>query len=148
MDPFKLLEKDHETVKKLFQQFEKARAESRQQDLFDRIKAELERHTRIEEQVLYPALKQHRAAEDLVNESYQEHHVVDLLIGEISALSPDDEAFEAKVTVLQENVEHHIEEEESELFKQAKKLLSKAQIEELGRACDASREAAPAQGRN
>lgn len=146
MDPLQRLKKDHTTVKGLFKKIDKAEKPAQKRELFGQIRAELERHTGIEERALYPALKAHEQVAELVNESYQEHHVVDLLIGEIARLQPDDEAFDAKVTVLQENVEHHIEEEEKELFKLAKKLLGEAELADLGRLLDA--EKAPAGGRH
>src|SRR3954452_17377380 len=90
-------------------------------------------HEEIEETFFYPRLKEKSTSEDLVLESYQEHHVMDLLMGEISKLKPSDEEWEPKITVLQENTEHHIEEEEGELFPKVRKIWDTTKRTEVGR---------------
>src|SRR5579871_3427212 len=87
----------------------------------------------LDETHFYPELRKEKSAHELILEGYQEHHVMDILIEEISALQPDDEAFQPKVTVLQENTEHHIEEEETELFPKVRKIWDNARRQEVGR---------------
>ena len=100
--------------------------------LLETITHELRLHELIEEKVLYPALKRQAKAKDSVLEGYQEHHVADVLIHELHALSPDDERWGAKFKVFKENIEHHIEEEEGEMFRIARSVLSSAEREALG----------------
>ena len=116
VDPVTLLKDDHKKVKDLF-----ARAEKKPtQELIDQITLELQVHTKVEEEIFYPAFK--KVDEELVLEAIEEHHVVDTLLEEIAGLSPDDDVLAAKLTVLKENVEHHIEEEEGEMFPDAKEV--------------------------
>ena len=131
MDAVKLLQDDHEKVKGLFRQFEKARSEDKKKQLADEIMMELEVHSTIEEEIFYPAVREKVGEDELVAEAVEEHHVVDVLMKEIKQLEPSDERFEAKMTVLIENVEHHIEEEEEEMLPDAKKKLGK-EVEALG----------------
>ena len=131
MDAIKLLKDDHEKVKGLFRTFEKARSEDRKKKLADEIMMELEIHSQIEEEIFYPAVREKMGEDELVAEATEEHHVVDVLMQEIKQLEPSDERFEAKMTVLIENVEHHIEEEEKEMLPDAKKKLGK-EVEALG----------------
>ena len=141
MDAIAMLKEDHDKVKKLLNELEtttergvKARAE-----LFATIKGELTVHEIIEEEIFYPELKAHPKAKDIVLEGYEEHHVVDLLMGELEALPVEDESWGAKSLVMKENVEHHIEEEEGEMFEKASQLLSRAELEELGQAMEERR---------
>jgi hemerythrin superfamily protein len=133
MDALRLLEQQHDEVKELFKKFEKSDGE-RAAKLFADIRQRLELHEELEETHLYPQLKQDPKAGELVLESYQEHHVMDLLIQEIGQLKPDDEAFDPKVKVLQENTEHHIEEEEKQLFPMVRKIWDVDKREQVGRA--------------
>jgi hemerythrin superfamily protein len=121
MDALQLLEKEHKGVKALFRKLEKA--EGREASaLWEQIKADLIMHEQMEETYLYPPLKEEDRTEDLVLEAYEEHHLADLLIEEISRLRPSDEQWQPKIKVLQENIEHHIEEEEGQLFPKVRKL--------------------------
>ena len=131
MDAVKLLKDDHEKVKGLFRQFERARSDDKKKQLADEIMMELEVHSKIEEEIFYPAVREKVGEDELVAEAVEEHHVVDVLMQEIKQLEPSDERFEAKMTVLIENVEHHIEEEEKEMLPDAKKKLGK-DVEALG----------------
>ena len=135
MDPIKLLKDDHKKVKALFREFEAAgdRAHQKKQKIAEQVFTELEVHTTIEEEIFYPALqaKADKEGKELVAEANEEHHVVDLLIKEIKGLEPQDEAYVAKFTVLIENVEHHIEEEEGEMLPDAQKTLGD-QLDQLG----------------
>ena len=141
MEATALLKKDHAAVKALFEQFEDAgdRAEQKKQRLFDEIKSELDAHAAIEEEIFYPAMQAVRSKEvkDLVLEAIEEHKVVKTLLAQIAALKPADEEFDAKVRVLQENVEHHAGEEEKEMFPQAKKHLSDEKRKDLGKQMEA-----------
>lgn len=135
MDAVQLLKSDHEKVKGLFKEFMETgeRAIKTRQRLAEQIFLELEVHSELEEEIFYPAYKKAAAeqGEEIVAESLEEHHVVDLIIGELKALTPEDETFEPKMKVLCENVQHHIEEEESEMLSKAKRFLG-GQLEPLG----------------
>ena len=114
-----LLRKDHEKVKMLFREFESAA--DQKEDIVRQALSELELHATAEEQVFYPAvLEDWQDAAPSIDESFEEHHVMRLLIGELKDMSPEDTRFEAKFTVLAENVKHHIKEEEAELFARAR----------------------------
>jgi hypothetical protein len=134
MDALKLLEDDHETVKGLLEDIEPTteRAVKTREQLFTRLRRELEVHETIEEEIFYPALKEHPKAKDLVLEAYEEHNVVDMVMGEIEDVAYDDETWGAKFTVLKENLEHHIEEEETEMWKQARQVFDDEELDELG----------------
>ena len=134
MDAISLLEADHDKVKKLLSDGEETteRAEVTRTDLFAKIKAEMLIHERIEEEIFYPALKSHPKAKDIVLEGYEEHHVVDEIMGELEALPVTDETWGAKFKVMKENIEHHIEEEEGEMFKTARQVFEADELESLG----------------
>jgi Hemerythrin HHE cation binding domain len=134
MDALGLLKEDHDKVKKLLEQGESTteRAVKTREELFDKIKGELTVHEAIEEEVLYPALKEFAQTKEIVLEAYQEHHVVDVILGELEATPVDDETWAAKFTVMKENLEHHIEEEEDEMFKQAREVLDESELKKLG----------------
>ena len=133
-DPIEMLERDHRRLEELFEKGEKTteRAAKGRMALLDTLKAELEMHELMEEKVLYPALKSHREAREIVLEGYQEHHVADLLVKELERLPPTDERWGAKFKVLKENLEHHIEEEEGEMFRTARAVLGREQLQSLG----------------
>ena len=115
LDP---LREDHHKVKQLFEDFEAAtETEEKQRIVQDAIKA-LQQHCYVEEKVLYPAFLPALDEEQLMREALEEHHVVHLLIAELKKLKPDDDRYDAKFTVLAENVRHHIKEEEGEMFPQ------------------------------
>ena len=136
MDALLLLKADHDVVRELFDQFKQAKESedtARMGELQSRIFSELEVHTAIEEEVFYPEAEEVGGeAEELVNEGVEEHHVVDVLMEEIRDLTPDDDAWVAKMTVLIENVEHHAEEEEEELFPQLRKAFGTERLERIG----------------
>jgi hemerythrin superfamily protein len=128
-----LLKKQHRQVEKLFKQAEKAQSRQRRQ-LMDQIVEQLKLHTKIEEEIFYPAVRElgTSKAEEMIDEAFEEHHVVDLVLAELPKVDPEDERFEAKMTVLSELVQHHVEEEEGELFPMAEKKLGAERIKELG----------------
>ena len=134
MDAISMLKTDHDKVKGLLTELESTteRGVKTRQELFSTIKGELTVHEIIEEEIFYPALKSHPKAQDIVLEAYEEHHVVDLLMGELEALDVSDETWGAKATVMKENIEHHIEEEEGEMFKQARQVFERQELEDLG----------------
>ena len=123
-DAIALLKQDHRTVEDLFAQFEKASGDGRKQKLAEQICLELSVHATIEEEIFYPACEG-KVDEDLLKESYVEHDAAKVLIAQIAAGSEEsDEFFNSKVKVLQEEIEHHVEEEEKRmegLFAQARK---------------------------
>jgi hemerythrin superfamily protein len=122
-DAVALLKEDHRTVEDLFAQFEKASGDGRKQKLATQICAELSIHAQIEEEIFYPACEG-QVDEDLLKESYVEHDAAKVLIAEIISGEPSDEFYDSKVKVLQEEIEHHVEEEEKRLeglFAQARK---------------------------
>ena len=122
-DAVALLKEDHRTVEELFAQFEKASGDGRKQKLAEQICLELSVHAKIEEEIFYPACEG-KVEEDLLKEAFVEHDGAKLLIIEILAGEPSDEFYDSKVTVLQEQIEHHVEEEEKRLeglFAQARK---------------------------
>jgi phage I-like protein len=125
-----MLRKDHDEVKELLKQASDAET-TEKQELFTKIKAELEVHETIEEEIFYPALKEHPKTKELALEGYEEHDVVDHVMSELAALSPQDETWDAKFKVMEENLKHHINEEEREMFEQAKKVFSDDELEEL-----------------
>ena len=134
MDAITMLKADHDKVKQLLTELESTteRGVKTREELFATIKGELTVHEVIEEEIFYPALKEHPKARDIVLEGYEEHHVVDLLMGELSALPAEDETWSPKAKVMKENVEHHIEEEEGEMFKQARQVFDRQELEDLG----------------
>jgi hemerythrin superfamily protein len=128
-----LLKKQHREVKGLFKKVEKTESARERRQLMDQIAEALTMHTRIEEQVFYPAVRGigTKKAEEMIAEALEEHHVVDLVLAELPKVDPEDERFEAKMTVLSELVEHHADEEEEEMFPVAEKRLGE-ELEALG----------------
>jgi hemerythrin-like domain-containing protein len=147
MDALTLLKTDHDKVKKLLTELESTteRGVKTRSELFSTIKGELTVHEIIEEEIFYPALKSHPKAKDIVLEGYEEHHVVDLLMGELENLDVTDETWGAKALVMKENVEHHIEEEEGEMFKQARQVFDAQELDDLGSQMEARRTSAQAE---
>jgi len=134
-DAIVLLKKDHQEIKRAFAAFEKAseNAHARKGQLVDRIIELLTVHTYIENEIMYPRVRELLPeVEDDVLESYEEHHVADVLVVELDAMKPDHERFTAKATVLIESVRHHIEEEEQEWFPQVREGLGRKVLQQLG----------------
>jgi hypothetical protein len=129
-----LLEADHRKVKKMLAEGEETteRAEVTRTDLYSTLRREMETHERIEEEIFYPALKAHPKARDIVLEGLEEHHVVDEIMGELGQTDVTDETWGAKFKVMKENIEHHIEEEEGEMFAKARQVFDKDELEALG----------------
>ncbi|MDY7229106.1 hemerythrin domain-containing protein [Hyalangium rubrum] len=133
MNAIELLKEQHDEVNKLFKRYEKLAdsADEERRELFIQIADRLSAHATIEEQYFYPASKSART-EDQLLEAVEEHLAVKRLIADLLDMEPSDENFDAKMKVLMENVEHHVEEEEKELFKDVKKILSEDQLLALG----------------
>jgi hemerythrin superfamily protein len=133
MNALELLKEQHDEVDKLFKRYEKLGddADGERRELFIMIADRLSAHATIEEQFFYPASKAARTEEKLL-EAVEEHLAIKRIISDLLDMEPDDESFDAKMKVLQENVEHHVEEEEGDLFKNVKRLLSEDQLFALG----------------
>jgi hemerythrin-like domain-containing protein len=134
-DAIVLLKQDHQEIRKLFRKFEDAgeHADVTRGKLVDQVLELLTVHTYIENEVMYPRVRELVPdLEDDVLESYEEHHVADVLAMELATMSPDDEHFTAKTTVLIENVEHHMEEEEGDWFPKVRAELGRKQLQEIG----------------
>lgn len=134
MNAFQLLKEDHKKVSGIFQQLEPTteRAEKTRTELFAKLNEELSIHAQIEEQIFYPEIKQAAETREIVLEGFEEHHVVKILLKELEAMPVATEEWAAKLKVLQENVEHHVEEEEGEMFPKAQDVLSEDDINRLG----------------
>lgn len=146
MDVITLLKADHKTVEKLFKEFEKTtdRAKTTRAKLVAQIIEELSIHAAVEEQVLYPAVRQLvPSQEDMALESMEEHHVVKWILSELDGRSPDDERFLAKVTVLIEQVRHHVKEEEQDLFPAVRAAIGHKVLNEIGDAMVSAKKVAP-----
>ncbi|HMV51327.1 MAG TPA: hemerythrin domain-containing protein [Blastocatellia bacterium] len=139
MNALELLKEDHEKVSALFEQAEAAKGHQQKKQVYEKIASELETHTYIEETIFYPAIRESDDLKDLVLESIEEHKQVKTLIREINNLTGDNDKFDAKLTVLQENVEHHVEEEENDMFPQVEQYMDESRLEELGRELEAAK---------
>jgi len=129
-----LLKKQHKSVKTLFRKVDQTEDGRQRRRLMDQIAHELKIHTKIEEEIFYPAVREvgTSKAGEMVDEAYEEHHVVDLVLAELPQVDPEDERFAAKMTVLSELVEHHADEEEDEMFPMCEKKLGRDRLQELG----------------
>lgn len=146
MDAITLLKDDHHTVEQLFKRFEQAgeRAHVQKRQIVDRIIEELSIHAAIEEQVFYPVARAAvPATEDIALESLEEHHIVKWLLSELVDMDPSHERFTAKVTVLMENVRHHVKEEESDFFPKVRESLGRNELAELGETLANAKKTAP-----
>ena len=145
-DAIVLLKDDHKQIRKVFKDFEAAgdNAEKRKGQLVDRMIELLTQHTYIENEVMYPRVRELLPElEDDVLESYEEHHVADVLVMELSSMKPSDERFDAKTTVLIENVTHHMDEEEQDWFPKVRGGLGRKALQEIGEAMLEAKKKAP-----
>ena len=142
MDAIQLLKDDHDAMKKLLTELEGTteRGVKTREELFAKVREELTVHEAIEEEIFYPALKEHPKTKEITLEAFEEHHVVDMVLAEIESVPFDDETWGAKFKVMKENIEHHIEEEENEMFKQARDAFEKQELEELGARMEARKQ--------
>ena len=134
MNAFNLLKADHKKVADILEKLDATseRALKTREELFTKLKRELDVHSRIEETIFYPVLEEADETHEITLEALEEHALVKQLLEELQSLAKDDEQWTAKFTVLKENVEHHVEEEEGEMFKKARKVLSNEASETLG----------------
>ena len=145
-DAIVLLKDDHKQIRKVFRDFQAAgdAATSRKGTLVQKMIELLTQHTYIENEVMYPRVRALLPdLEDDVLESYEEHHVADVLVMELSTIKPTDERFDAKTTVLIENVTHHMDEEEQDWFPQVRQGLGRKQLQEIGAEMVAAKTRAP-----
>jgi hemerythrin-like domain-containing protein len=134
-DAISLLERDHRRLEGLLQRAGETtpRAVQGRSELLDTITSELRGHEMVEEQVFYPALREHPEAKDLVLEGFEEHHAVDVAVNELRELPPGAEQWAPKLKVLQEMIQHHIDEEEGEMFRAARAVFGRDELAALGR---------------
>ena len=135
MNALTLLKEDHDRVKQMLAEGEQTteRAEKTRTELFRKLKHDLDIHERMEEEVLYPELKKKSETRDIAFEGFEEHHVVDMILAELEQTPVTDEEWTAKFKVAKENLEHHIEEEEGEMFRTTREVFSRDELEEMGR---------------
>jgi hemerythrin superfamily protein len=136
MNVLKILKKDHSNVQNLFGKFDRTgkSAYEKKSELFEKIRRELQLHSRAEEEIFYPALKALNGdGRRLVSQALKGHKDINELLTQISRLKPSDKNFDEKMEILIENVDHHVEEEEGEIFRFAEENCSEDQLEELGR---------------
>ena len=146
MDAITLLKSDHKTVAKLFREYKAARKAGRanRTKIIAQVIEELSVHAAIEESIFYPAVRAEVPdLEDDVLESLEEHHVLKWTLAELAAIDLDDERYEAKVTVLMEEVRHHVEEEEHDWFPKVREALGRNRLAELGERLEAAKSRAP-----
>ena len=144
LDAVTLLKTDHAAVKKLFETEKKMTGKDgkKKEAVFNQIKAALEVHATIEEEIFYPAVKTARAehVKDEVREAYEEHKQIKSLLAQIAAITSADETYDMKIKVLMEDVLHHVKEEETEMFPDAKKFLREKRLLELGAELEARKQ--------
>jgi len=131
MNAIELLENDHDKVEELFEQVKATEDTSEHRQLFKKIREELETHAHIEETIFYPAIKGYEELEDMVLESLEEHQQVKNLLEKLPNIT-DDKEFDADLKVLMEDVEHHVEEEEDEMFPEVEDVMDREELEALG----------------
>jgi hemerythrin superfamily protein len=131
MNAIDMLESQHREVEELFSKFEKARQTAKKEELFTKIADSLAIHASIEEHHFYPAVRDRRT-EDILLESLEEHLGIKRILNDLLDLAADDDTFDAKIAVLKEEVQHHVKEEEGTLFPKVRKLFDKAELEGLG----------------
>jgi hemerythrin superfamily protein len=132
MNALEVLKQDHQKVKELFQEATQAKDTSKRKDLFDKIDTELEIHAHIEETVFYPAIGDHEGLKDMVAEALEEHEQAKTLLGELEELGADSHEFGSKLQQLIEAVEHHVEEEEGEMFPKICEVFEEDELDQLG----------------
>jgi hemerythrin superfamily protein len=145
MNAIELLESQHREVEKMFSEIEKSKGSSAKQQLFEKLADALAVHATIEEHQFYPAVKAKRT-QDILLESLEEHLGIKRVLADLLDLDADDETFDAKIKVLKEQVEHHVGEEESDLFPKVKKILDAKELEALAQNMQAEQEELEAEG--
>jgi len=142
MNIFELLKKDHAKVKQILQDMceTTSRAIKKRQHLLQQLIAELQMHEKIEERVFYPPLKNNNNTRQLTLEAYEEHHAVDDLVKKLAKLEPSDERWLAILTVIKENLHHHIEEEENRLFLKAQEEIGEQELSSMVQSAQAMKQ--------
>lgn len=142
MNAFTLLKADHKKVAGILEKIDSTteRGVKTREELFTRLKTELDVHARIEETIFYPVLKKADETRDITLEAFEEHRLVKQLLGELDTMGKGEEQWTAKFTVLKENIEHHVEEEEGEMFPKARKVLSEEEADILGERMEKARD--------
>jgi hemerythrin superfamily protein len=134
MNAIEMLMQDHKEAAGMMDQLETAdKGDRSAKDIFLQLKDALTLHTQVEEQIFYPALKSHEETRDMIPESLEEHQEVDQILAEMTSLNPGNDDFMDKLTELRDAVEHHVEEEESEMFPKAEQILGENRLQEMGR---------------
>ena len=132
MNALEVLKQDHQKVKGLFQEVKQAIDQAKRKELFNEIDTELEIHAHIEETVFYPAIEEHEEFKDMVAEALEEHQEAKTLLGELEELGADNHDFGSKLQLLIEAVEHHVQEEEGEMFPKIREVFDEDELEQLG----------------
>jgi len=140
MDVFELLTNDHRKVSAIFEQLEQTSDVTTRQTLFAQVKQELDLHAYVEETLFYPKLKEAAETREITLEAYEEHQEVKDLLTEMQGLSPGDDEWSDLLQELKESVEHHVDEEENEMFPQAREVLSASEIDQLGTQIEAAKQ--------
>jgi hemerythrin superfamily protein len=139
MNALQVLEQDHQKVKGLFQQAKNATDQGKLKELFDKIDTELEIHTHIEETVFYPAIEEHEEFKDMVAEALEEHQEAKTMLDELEELGSDSHDFGSKLQGLMEAVEHHVQEEEGQMFPKIREVFDEDELEQLGRELESAK---------
>ena len=141
MTVYEVLKNDHAKVRELFAKIDKTteKGAKQREKLWAQVSSEIELHAELEEQFFYPALEQADETRELTLEAHEEHHYATQILEDIEDVPFDDEVWKAKFAVFMENVEHHAKEEEKELFPKARKVLTRAQAQEIGEQIEAAR---------
>jgi hemerythrin superfamily protein len=143
MNPIQLIKNDHRTVKSLFRKFERASQSSEKQRIGQEIIEELSVHATVEEELVYPVLRADKRIEDAVLNAMEEHHAVKLTLRELDKMKATDERYDAKMHVVMESIENHIEVEETDLLPRLEKLLDTEQSNKLAQRIVAMKNLAP-----
>src|SRR6266850_4495748 len=139
MNALEVLEQDHQKVKGLFQEVRKASDQNKRKELFDKIDTELEIHTHIEETVFYPAIEKREELSEMVAEALEEHQEAKAMLEELEEQGSESHDFGSKLQELMESVEHHVEEEEGEMFPKIRELFDEGQLEQLGKELESAK---------
>jgi hemerythrin superfamily protein len=139
MNALDLLTQDHQKVRQLFEQAQQIRDNDEKKELFDQIDTELAVHAEIEETIFYPALEEHDKLKDMVRESREEHEQVEQLLLEIEDLATEDTDFTSQLAQLEKTVEHHVAEEEEEMFPKVREIFDKAALERIGKELESAK---------
>jgi hemerythrin superfamily protein len=139
MNALEVLKQDHQKVKGLFQEARQGTDRNKRKELFDKIDTELEIHTHIEETIFYPAIEEHEEFKEMVAEALEEHQEAKMLLDELEELGADNHDFSSKLQQLMEAVEHHVEEEEGEMFPKIREVFDEDELEQLGQELESAK---------